>query len=120
MNSRPIHVLLIEDNPGDIRLVRELFAQTRDGQFTLAHVGRLDAGIRCLSESLIDVILLDLSLPDSQGIETLIRMHAAAHGIPIVLMTGLEDEELGLHSFRLERKTTSSKGRRRPPFSRAH
>ena len=97
MNSRPIHVLLIEDNPGDIRLVRELLGETRYGQFPLIQAGRLDAGIRCLNEATIDVILLDLSLPDSQGVETLIRMHAAARGIPIVLMTGLEDEELGLH-----------------------
>ncbi|ULA58299.1 MAG: Putative Hybrid sensor histidine kinase [Nitrospira sp.] len=116
MNSRPIHVLLIEDNPGDIRLVRELFAQTRDGQFTLAHVGRLDAGIRCLSESLIDVILLDLSLPDSQGIETLIRMHAAAHGIPIVLMTGLEDEELGLHLIQAGAQDYLIKGQASAPL----
>ncbi len=116
MTSRPIHVLLIEDNPGDIRLVRELFAQTSGGQFTLTHVGRLDAGIRSLSESLIDVILLDLSLPDSQGIETLIRMHAAAHGIPIVLMTGLEDEELGLHLIQAGAQDYLIKGQTSAPL----
>ncbi|MBX3369720.1 MAG: PAS domain S-box protein [Nitrospira sp.] len=116
MTNRPIHVLLIEDNPGDIRLVRELFAQTGNGQFTLTHVGRLDAGIRCLSESLIDVILLDLSLPDSQGIETLIRMHAAAHGIPIVLMTGLEDEELGLHLIQAGAQDYLIKGQTSAPL----
>ncbi|MGC3976387.1 MAG: PAS domain S-box protein [Nitrospira sp.] len=116
MNSRPIHVLLIEDNPGDIRLVRELFAQTPIRQFTFSHVGRLDEGIRSLSESLIDVILLDLSLPDSQGIETLIRMHAAAHGIPIVLMTGLEDEELGLHLIQAGAQDYLIKGQTSAPL----
>ncbi len=116
MNSRPIHVLLIEDNPGDIRLVRELFGQTKDGQFTLMHVDRLDAGIRCLNEARIDVILLDLSLPDSQGIETLIRMHAAAHGIPIVLMTGLEDEEFGLHLIQAGAQDYLIKGQTSAPL----
>ena len=116
MNRRPIHVLLIEDNPGDIRLVRELLAHTRDGQFPLTHVGRLDAGIRCLSEATIDVILLDLSLPDSQGIETLIRMHGAAHGIPIVLMTGLEDDELGLHFIQAGAQDYLIKGQTSAPL----
>ncbi len=116
MNRRPIHVLLIEDNPGDVRLVRELLAHTRDGQFPLTHVGRLDAGIRCLSEATIDVILLDLSLPDSQGIETLIRMHGAAHGIPIVLMTGLEDDELGLHFIQAGAQDYLIKGQTSAPL----
>lgn len=116
MNSQPIHVLLIEDNPGDVRLLRELFAQTADRQFTLTDVGRLDAGIRCLSESLIDVILLDLSLPDSQGIETLTKMHAAAHGIPIVLMTGLEDDELGLHLIQAGAQDYLIKGQTSAPL----
>ena len=116
MNIRPIHVLLIEDNPGDIRLVREFLGQTRDGQFTLMHVDRLDAGIRCLNEALIDVILLDLSLPDSQSIETLLRMHAAARGIPIVLMTELEDEELGLHLIQAGAQDYLIKGQTSAPL----
>lgn len=116
MNSRPIHVLLIEDNPGDIRLVRELLGETRYGQFPLTQVGRLDAGIRCLNEATIDVILLDLSLPDSQGVETLIRMHAAARGIPIVLMTGLEDEELGLHLIQAGAQDYLIKGQTSAPL----
>ena len=96
MNRGPTRILLIEDNPGDARILRELLAEGRADRFTLTHVDRLDTGIRCLSETTVDVILLDLSLPDSQGSETLARMHIAAKGVPIVLMTGLEDEELGL------------------------
>lgn len=91
-----MHVLLIEDQPGDARLLRELLAEAGPGRFALTHVERLQAGIDSLSQAAFDIILLDLSLPDSQGAETLSRMHAAAHGIPIVLMTGLDDEELGL------------------------
>ena len=96
VNQRPTHILLIEDNPGDARILRELLAEGQADRFTLTHVDRLESGIRCLNQRAVDVILLDLSLPDSQGAETLCRMHAAAKGVPIVLMTGLEDEELGL------------------------
>lgn len=96
MNSKPIHVLLIEDNPGDVRLLRELLDNTGAGAFVVAQVDRLAAGMEHLDARAIDVILLDLSLPDSQGTETLIKTHAAAHGIPIVVMTGVDDEELGL------------------------
>jgi len=96
VNGVPTHILLVEDNPGDARILRELLAEGNADRFTLTHVDRLDTGIRCLDQSAIDIILLDLSLPDSQGTQTLARMHAAAKGVPIVLMTGLEDEELGL------------------------
>lgn len=96
VNGVPTHILLVEDNPGDARILRELLAEGKADRFTLTHVDRLENGIRCLSQSAIDIILLDLSLPDSQGAQTLARMHAAAKGVPIVLMTGLEDEELGL------------------------
>ncbi len=96
MITHPIHILLVEDHPGDARLLRELLAETGAGRFTLTHVDRLEAGIQFLKQTPVDVILLDLSLPDSQGAQTLARTREAAMGTPIVLMTGLEDEELGL------------------------
>ncbi len=96
MTSGPIHVLLIEDNPGDVRLLRELLSNTGTSTFILTQVDRLTDGIQHLKERAIDIILLDLSLPDSQGTETLLNTHAAAQGVPIVVMTGTEDEELGL------------------------
>lgn len=96
MSTAPAHILLVEDNAGDARLLRELLTETGADRFTLRHVERLDAAIQCLTQAAFDIILLDLSLPDSQGAETLFRMHAAAQGIPIVLMTGQEDEALGL------------------------
>ncbi|MCC2641169.1 MAG: putative Hybrid sensor histidine kinase, partial [Nitrospira sp.] len=96
MSVRPIHILLVEDHAGDARLLRELLSEADAERFTLVHVDRLDTGIRYLNLKAVDIILLDLSLPDSHGSETLARMHAAAKGVPIVLMTGLEDEELGL------------------------
>ena len=67
MSAHSIHVLLVEDHAGDARLLRELLAEANTDRFTLTHVDRLDAGIRCLNQTAIDIILLDLSLPDSQG-----------------------------------------------------
>ncbi len=116
MNRHPIHVLLVEDNPGDARLMRELLIGVRTDRFTLTQVDRLDAGIRYLTQAVIDIILLDLSLPDSQGAETLARMHAAAHGIPIVLMTGMEDEELGLRLIKAGAQDYLVKGRVTAPL----
>ncbi|HPW14405.1 MAG TPA: PAS domain S-box protein, partial [Nitrospira sp.] len=114
MSTGPAHILLVEDNAGDARLLRELLTETGAGRLTLTHVDRLDAAIRCLTQAAFDIILLDLSLPDSQGAETLVRMHAAAQGIPIVLVTGLEDEELGIQliqagaqDYLVKRQTTA-------------
>ena len=64
MNDGLIAVLLIEDNPGDARLVREMLAEASTVQFKLAHVGRLSDGQTLLVRQKFDVILLDLSLPD--------------------------------------------------------
>ena len=83
MTSGPIHVLLIEDNPGDVRLLRELLGNTGASTFILTQVDRLTDGIGHLKERVIDIILLDLSLPDSQGTETLLNTHAAAQGVPM-------------------------------------
>lgn len=90
------HILLVEDNAGDARLLRELLSQAGAGRFKLIHADRLASALTELSQTGIDVILLDLSLPDSHGTETLARVLAASNGIPIVVMTSLDDEELGL------------------------
>jgi PAS domain S-box-containing protein len=92
----PTHILLIEDNPGDAGILRTLLAETEPGQFTLTHVDRLSQGTTALRKGGIDIVLLDLSLPDSQGFATLIAMHKVAAEIPIVVMTGIEDEALGI------------------------
>jgi PAS domain S-box-containing protein len=96
MSSIPAHILLVEDNPGDARLLRELLAEADHERFSMTHVDRLAAGISCVRKGGIDLVLLDLSLPDSQGFEPLDRMHAESAGIPIVVMTGIEDDALAL------------------------
>jgi len=100
MDDQPVRVLLIEDNPGDARLIRELLADTNNVPFDLRCANRLLTGVEVLGEGGIDVVLLDLSLPDSSGLETLRRVHAYASRIPIVILTGLDDELLAMKAVR--------------------
>src|SRR5688500_13727341 len=97
MQEDMIKVLLIEDNPGDIRLVREMLAEVRMGHFDL-HFGRsLKDGFALLENpGGFSIILLDLSLPDSQGLQTLERAQQQAPTLPIVLLTGMEDESVAI------------------------
>ena len=90
----PMRVLLVEDNPGDARLLEENLSEAGDGAFELTHVGRLADGLECLSEGVFDIVLLDLSLPDSQGLETFSTAQAMAPQVPIVVLTGLADDLL--------------------------
>jgi PAS domain S-box-containing protein len=92
MSSTATKVLLIEDNLGDACLCQEYLADAAPGQFELTHVERLREALEQLTENEIDVILLDLSLPDSQGFETLRKALDRATDIPIVVITGLNDE----------------------------
>ena len=96
MSEEPIKVLLIEDNPGDARLIREALAEARGATFDLAWVERLEMGLQRLAEGGIDVVLLDLGLPDSWGLDTVSRAHAQARQVPIIVLTGSEDEEVGV------------------------
>ncbi|MBI5672906.1 MAG: response regulator [Nitrospirae bacterium] len=91
-----IHILLIEDNPGDVRFLRECLVEGGAGRFELTHVDRLSTGLERLADASFDAVLLDLSLPDSQGLATLVRVHAAARKVPLVVLTGVEDEALGI------------------------
>lgn len=92
-----MHILLVEDNPGDIRLLQEyLLRESRPSSFHLTHVDRLSSAVAQLANSRFDAVLLDLSLPDSHGINTLVRLHAAARGVPIVVLTSIDDEAMGM------------------------
>jgi len=73
-----IRVLLIEDNPGDARLVKEMLSETQVAEFDLIWVDRLATGLQRLTEERVDVVLLDLSLPDSQGFQTFSSVHERA------------------------------------------
>ncbi len=88
-------VLLIEDSPGDARLIAEMLREGRGARFRLENAERLSPALARLAQPGIAVVLLDLSLPESQGLDTFQRVHAGAHGIPIVVLTGMDDEEVG-------------------------
>lgn len=98
MNGEDIHVLLLEDNPGDERLVRERLAGARSAHFHLECVDHLAAGIDRLSHGGIDVMLVDLALPDSQGLDTFRQLHARQPSIPVVVLSGTVDEELAVQA----------------------
>lgn len=100
MDGRPIRVLLVEDNPGDTRLIQEMLSEAGETVFELQHAGRLSEGLEYLTEGEIDVILLDLSLPDSRGLETFAKKNAQAPHVPIIVLTGLNDEALAVEAVR--------------------
>jgi signal transduction histidine kinase/DNA-binding NarL/FixJ family response regulator len=92
--SETVRILLVEDNPGDARLIREHIAEARTSRFELVHKDRLaDALLLLAQRPAVDVVLLDLSLPDGHGPETVSRAHAVAPDVPIVVLTGLDDDE---------------------------
>jgi two-component sensor histidine kinase len=84
----------VEDNPGDARLMAELLDEGCPGMVELVCVATLGEGLALVGSSRFGVILLDLGLPDSQGIATLQRMHTAAPATAIIVFTGRDDEEL--------------------------
>jgi len=100
VETETINVLLIEDNPGDARLIAEILREARSPRFTLKHTGRLSAGLECLAQGEVDVVLLDLNLPDSVELEGLARAQAQAPQVPIVVLTGLADDALATEAMR--------------------
>jgi signal transduction histidine kinase len=96
MSEQRQTVLLVEDNPGDARLIRESLTDLSDGSFDLETTDRLATALLRLSAGGVDALLLDLALPDSKGKETFTRAKALAPTVPIIVLTGLGDEELAL------------------------
>lgn len=93
-----IKVLLIEDNPGDARLIQEMLSSAT---FELVWANRLSTGLERFAEKKIDLILLDLALPDSQGFDTFTKVHSQSSRTPIILLTGLDDEEVAIKTMKL-------------------
>lgn len=91
-------VLLIEDNPGDARLMREYLSEPAGALFDLEHVVTLSQGLERLGQGGIDLVLLDLSLPDSPMPDTFKRAHTAAPEVPIIVMSGLDDEQFAMQT----------------------
>lgn len=96
MNGKCIKVLLIEDNLGDAVLIREMLKEVKTTEFDVKHAQRLSQGKEYLLEEEFDIILLDLALPDSKGIQTFNHTNKHAAELPIIILTGLSDEEFAI------------------------
>jgi signal transduction histidine kinase len=97
--SEALRLLLIEDNPGDADLVREYLRGAHDPAFALHVVETLQEGLALLRAEKFAAVLLDLSLPDAQGVTTVQAVHAAAPDTAVVVLTGLDDEDVGLSTM---------------------
>ena len=99
-SARVFRVLLIEDDPMDALIVRELLSAEKAHSFELSHVaGTLAMGFQAIAAGGIDLVLLDLSLPDGAGLETFKRAHLAAPHLPIIVMSGNDDEKLSVETL---------------------
>jgi len=94
-----IRVLLVEDNPGDARLIHELLAEV-EGRFELVIATRLSEALEQLASGRFQLVLLDLSLPDSHGIDTFHRVATRFPHVPLIMLSGLDDEQLALQTVR--------------------
>jgi signal transduction histidine kinase/DNA-binding NarL/FixJ family response regulator len=100
MDVPQMNVLLVEDNPGDARLIRAMLDELSHEPVHLVRVERLAAGLDYLRHSNVDVVLLDLGLPDSQGLETFVQVRDTVPRLPIVVLSGHTDTSLALHAVR--------------------
>lgn len=96
MTDAPIRVLLIEDSSGDARLIREMVRDAPEARIELRWARSLAEALTFLAEGGIDLILLDLMLPDSRGFPTLRTVRNRAGSLPVIVLTGLEDEEMAV------------------------
>ncbi|MGD0516745.1 MAG: SpoIIE family protein phosphatase, partial [Thermoguttaceae bacterium] len=92
MDEERVRILLVEDDPDDVYIMRNLLGDRWHGPFDLVHVELLSAAIERCQEERFDVVLLDLGLPDSNGLETFFSIYARASDVPIVVLSGLSDE----------------------------
>ncbi|MFW6171769.1 MAG: PAS domain-containing protein, partial [Planctomycetota bacterium] len=98
MEPQSIRTMLIEDNPGDARLIQTFLDAVQGVSIELEQADRLATGLARLSETEFDVLLLDLGLPDSQGLDTFLRVRDEVGRVPIVVLSGLEDETLAVRA----------------------
>jgi len=113
MDKTKTSVLLIENNPDDTFFIQEMLsgADEEMTSFELTSFGRLSTGLDRLSEGGIDIILLDLSLPDSHGIDTFKSVYEVAAKIPIVVLSGLDDKKLAMKAVQIGAQDYLVKGR---------
>ena len=98
MTLKTLKILVVEDNPVDVLWVESRLEEAKTGKFEITHVESLEEAEQTLGTQRFEIILLDLGLPDSQGIETFFRIRRSASDIPIVVLTGLYDEAIAIEA----------------------
>ena len=99
MREETVKILLIEDDPGDLFYIKELFSE--DGNFIIDSADSLSKGLKKIQKGDCNIILLDLTLPDSKGIETFAKVYKDALSIPVVILTGLDDREVAVKAVNM-------------------
>jgi len=106
-----VRILMVEDNPADAEILTEVLAADDRSPFRIQWVERLADAIERLSNTQFDVVLLDLKLPDSDGLESIDRIHATSETVPVVVMTGFDDDALAAEAKRRGARGYLVKGR---------
>lgn len=111
MDGKVIKVLLIEDNLADIVLIKEMLKESVNTTFKLYDVRYLNEGLKYLEENEIDVLLLDLNLPDSQGLNTFQKANEKAPNVPIIILTAFDDEYTAVEAVKGDAQDYLTKGK---------
>ena len=113
MDDKPIKILLIEDSLTAARHTQKMLAKEKSAQFDveIEYADRLSAGLEHIAKGGIDIVLLDLSLPDSDGLHTFTRVQTQAPKVPVVVLSGLEDEKLAIEAVKKGAQDYLVKGR---------
>lgn len=109
--SRPLNLLAVEDNPRDVRLLQIALSEVPGLPHKLEVVGDIASAHTRLRTGGIDVVLLDLGLPGSQGTQTLVNFQKGAPDLPVVVLTGLADEQAAMEAARMGAQDYLVKGR---------
>ena len=111
MGNEQLKVLLVEDNPIDVRLIEKLLRAGEGTPFDLESADCLSKALERLDSGGVDIVLLDLGLPDSQGMDTFLKLHEHLPKMPVVILTNLDDEELAKKAVRKGAQDFLSKGK---------
>jgi len=111
MTHNTLHVLLVEDNPGDADLILDILAESCSTKYVVTLADRLQSAFQVLEKAGVDLILLDLGLPDSNGLETVQNMYAVAESVPIVVLTGHDDRRMAIDAVKVGAQDYLVKGK---------
>ena len=98
MTTHTTSILIVEDDPGYARLIKDMLQDAAGSEFSVLHADLLMKGINLLAENDIDLIILDLTLPDSEGIDTFLRIKGVTPELPVIVLSSMEDEKVAVHA----------------------